>query len=537
MITSGFRAGNYTLEAPIGEGGMACVWRARHTRLGIRAAVKFLLPQFQHDRHMQTRFLAEAVRQSKLKHAHIVPVLDFFEQDGISFLVMEYIGGGSLEQRLQQQHGPLVPEEIARLAEGVLAALEYAHQQAIVHRDIKPSNIVLGENGHPYLMDFGIAKALNERPLTLPGTILGTLDYLSPEQILTPSNVDARTDIYSMGCLLYEMATGHTPFGHIAGSGHGTDFAIKEAHVHSAPPPPATYNPAVSPAVEQCLMRCLAKPAGARFQSCAALAQALLPALRPQAIPPPLPSQSSALPPPLPSRPASFLSNRYVAGALSLGSVLLLFGLIAMPGRQRTYPTSPPVSTDSPVDRTPVEPNEPNRRDASEPAAQDARSSAAGRTDALPPRPVRESPPRSLPPSPARDPVEVEHTSAPVTVLPNFGKVEADDYRPAAQQESSGRPDEGVSNYVRDVARTGTLLWQGTLHAGETLTLAANASSAGTLSGSWPPGRPVRLTLITPGCRLLESPSAANHYNRIQIQCPSTAPQPAALTLRWDLEP
>lgn len=275
-MQEGSQIGQYALVRKIGEGGMAEVWEARHIVLGNRVAVKFLLPEFARNQDLQERFLNEAKRQALLQHPNIVPAIDFFQVDGRSFFVMQYVDGQSLDDRLKKSNLPLSLHEIHSIAWDVLSALDYAHSQDIVHRDIKPANMLMDHSGRVLLMDFGIAKALREeRSMTVTGTSMGTPDYMSPEQILEPKRVNARSDIYSFGCVLYAMLAGSPPFGSEATS----QFVVQERHVRAVPPPLVFCNPEVPAQVSEVVFKCLEKSPSARYESCGAVMNALNEAL------------------------------------------------------------------------------------------------------------------------------------------------------------------------------------------------------------------------------------------------------------------
>jgi hypothetical protein len=292
-MEANFRVGQYVLERPLGEGGMAEVWLGRNIHLGTLAAVKFLSQAYAGVADIEQRFLNEGRRQGSLNHPNIIKVYGFEYVENRSFLILQFIGGESLEDLLRRT-GRLQPAEASKIAISVCGALDCAHEHSIVHRDIKPSNILLDENRTPYLGDFGIVLATNEKRVTRTGTAMGTALYMSPEQIKEPSSVDRRSDIYSLGCVLYEMFAGEPPFNP-ASSGEGdTDFTIKLAHVQQAPPPLRQKNPAMSMEIESVVMRCLAKNPAERFSSCRELRDALSAAMvgrstAPRQTPVPLP--------------------------------------------------------------------------------------------------------------------------------------------------------------------------------------------------------------------------------------------------------
>ena len=265
--------GQYALERPLGEGGMAEVWLARNLHLGTPAAVKFLNRAYAGHPEIEQRFLNEGRRQGALNHPNIVKVYGFEYVNGRSFLILQYIDGEPLD-RILKRLGRLDARETVRLITGVLNALECAHSNNIVHRDIKPSNILVDSAGFPYLGDFGIVLAMNEQRVTKAGMTMGTSYYMSPEQITNPGGVDYRADIYSIGCVIYEMLTGHTPFEPAVGSGD-TDFAVKMAHVQQTPKPLRVYDPGIKPELERVVMQCLAKDPNYRPQTCGQLRDAL----------------------------------------------------------------------------------------------------------------------------------------------------------------------------------------------------------------------------------------------------------------------
>src|SRR5258708_734555 len=285
-MTPNFRVGQYVLESPLGDGGMADVWLARNVHLGTPAAIKFLNPAFAGRSDVEQRFLNEGRRQGLLNHTNIVKVYGFEYVDDHSFLILQYVDGPALDQVLQRA-GALDPAEVLRIATGVLNALECAHNHNIVHRDIKPSNILLDASGHPYLGDFGIVLAMNEQRITTAGTVMGTAHYMSPEQINSPGTLDQRSDIYSFGCVLYEMFTGNPPF-HVPGVGDrgDTDFAAKLAHVQQTPQPLQQRNPSITPQIDHVVMRCLAKNPTQRYSNCRELRDALTAAVTYQPAPP-----------------------------------------------------------------------------------------------------------------------------------------------------------------------------------------------------------------------------------------------------------
>ena len=264
-------AGRYRLGELLGRGGMAEVYRGTDARLGRTVAVKLLRPSLANDPAFRTRFRQEAQAAAKMAHPTIVRVFDAGEETvsdpsgvevQIPFIVMEFVEGRLLRELIAD--GPLPAAEAARILHGVLTALEYSHRAGVVHRDIKPGNIMLTSAGQVKVMDFGIARAISESSATIAQTsaILGTAQYFSPEQARGEA-VDARTDLYSAGIVLYELLTGRAPFR------ADTAVAVAYQHVSEAPVPPSTLVPAVSPAMNAVVLRSLAKDRFERYQSAA----------------------------------------------------------------------------------------------------------------------------------------------------------------------------------------------------------------------------------------------------------------------------
>lgn len=254
--------GNWILEAPIASGGMGSVYRARHKTLGAPAAVKVLQPQLVDATELQERFNREAGIQARLQHPNIARVLDYHEQEGRWYLVMELLGHGCLTDRLHQSNGPIQLSQAIDWVRQALAGLAYAHQHGVVHRDIKPDNLLLDAHGQVKVADFGIARDLTLGRMTQTGTTMGTPHYMSPEQLLTPEKVDGRADVYAMGVVLYELLAGRPPY---EGSSF---FAVSQAKMQQEPPPLSELNSAVPAALEAIVRRAMARDLRQRFQSC-----------------------------------------------------------------------------------------------------------------------------------------------------------------------------------------------------------------------------------------------------------------------------
>ncbi|WP_059010131.1 Stk1 family PASTA domain-containing Ser/Thr kinase [Streptomyces specialis] len=257
--------GRYELGQVLGRGGMAEVYLAHDTRLGRTVAVKTLRADLARDPTFQARFRREAQSAASLNHPAIVAVYDTGEDyvDGISipYIVMEYVDGSTLRELLHSGR-KLLPERSLEMCIGILQALEYSHRNGIVHRDIKPANVMLTRTGQVKVMDFGIARAMGESGMTMTQTaaVIGTAQYLSPEQAKGEA-VDARSDLYSTGCLLYELLTVRPPF--IGDS----PVAVAYQHVREEPQPPSVYDPEITPDTDAIVLKALVKDPDYRYQS------------------------------------------------------------------------------------------------------------------------------------------------------------------------------------------------------------------------------------------------------------------------------
>lgn len=257
--------GQYKLEAPLGKGGMASVYRAYQASVDRYVAIKVMTPEIANDPSFVERFQREARIIAKLEHPHILPVIDFGESEGIYYIAMRYMDGGSLDDRLRQRR--LRPEEIAHYLNQIASALDYAHQKGVIHRDLKPNNVLLDRANNCYLTDFGIARIEGaERKLTATGSVMGTPAYMSPEQAMGRP-LDGRSDIYALGVMLYEMVTGRLPF-------HAdTTAALIFQHVYEAPPSARQLDPSLPEAVDWLFSRALAKAPEMRHNTAEALAR------------------------------------------------------------------------------------------------------------------------------------------------------------------------------------------------------------------------------------------------------------------------
>ena len=257
----------YEVEKPLGRGGMAQVFRGTDRVLGRTVAIKVLDQKYRNDAKFVTRFRREAQSAAGINHPNVVSVFDTGSEDGVHYIVMEYVDGETLDDILTREKA-LPPHRAVAIAEPVARALDAAHRKGMVHRDVKPGNIMLDRSGTVKVVDFGIARAAADDTLTQTGVVLGTAAYLSPEQAEGIA-VDPRSDVYSLGCVLYEMLTGTKPF-----TGDSA-VAIAYKHVQEEATPPSQVNPEVPPELEAVVMTAMAKDPDSRFASGEAMREAL----------------------------------------------------------------------------------------------------------------------------------------------------------------------------------------------------------------------------------------------------------------------
>ena len=256
----GENVGPYQVIEQLGQGGMASVYKAYHAALDRYVALKVLHLAFNEDKSFASRFQREARVVAKLEHPNIVPIYDYAEHEGRPYLVMKFIEGDTLKARMAE--GPLSSKEIEQVVETVGSALGYAHRQGVLHRDIKPSNVLISSENVMYLADFGLARIAVAGESTLSAdSIMGTPQYISPEQAMGKKDLDAKTDIYSFGVMMYEMVVGQVPFN------ADTPFSIIHDHIYTPLPLPQAVNPNVPEPVQRVLLKALAKDRDDRFGS------------------------------------------------------------------------------------------------------------------------------------------------------------------------------------------------------------------------------------------------------------------------------
>jgi eukaryotic-like serine/threonine-protein kinase len=260
-------SGRYELEELVGSGGMSSVYRAHDRLLERTVALKILHEQFTSDDAYVERFRREARAVAQLAHPNIVTVIDRGEQDGRQFIVFEYVDGMNLKE-LMTQEGPVSPGEAIELALQVARGLSFAHENGLVHRDVKPQNVLLDTDGRAKVTDFGIAHAVDVDGMTITGTIMGTSNYIAPEQARGQA-VDEQTDVYSLGCVLYELLAGDVPF-------EGDNFvAVAMRHVNDPVPSVRDLRPDVPPRLDWAIQQAMAKDHHERFDSMADFAAEL----------------------------------------------------------------------------------------------------------------------------------------------------------------------------------------------------------------------------------------------------------------------
>src|SRR5919204_3759053 len=257
----------YVIERPLGRGGMAQVYEGRDSVLGRTVAIKVLAAQYAGDQAFVARFRREARAAAALNHPSVVSVFDTGSEDSVHYIVMERVDGRTLADVLAEE-GPLPPRRAAEIAAAAAEALAFAHEAGLVHRDVKPGNIMITRDGSVKVMDFGIARAVSADSLTQTTAVFGTASYFSPEQA-RGERVDHRSDIYSLGVVLYEMLSGRPPFR------GESPVAVAFKHVSEEPPPLRAVAPGVSSALEGVAMRALAKDPADRWGSAALMARDL----------------------------------------------------------------------------------------------------------------------------------------------------------------------------------------------------------------------------------------------------------------------
>ncbi len=405
QLQPGENLGPYQVIGQVGKGGMATVYKAFHAATNRYVALKVLPEQLTDQPQFVERFRQEAQTIANLQHPHILPVFDYGESDGRMYMVMRYLDTGTLTERIKAR--PLTLKEIGRFIEQLVDALGYAHAQNVVHRDIKPSNALVDAQDNLFLTDFGIAKILERQTrFTETGAMMGTPDYMSPEQA-QGMRVDQRSDIYSVGIILYEMVTGHVPFE------AETPLAVVLKHISEPLPPPTTLKPDLSPDIERVILKALAKKPEDRFATCAEFLDAWREALTlaehgatsapaREMVPPPPPPTEAKTPKDKISQPPTGRNDLgLIVGCLGglavLACVLVVGGGWAMaslgPSLGNLFPTQVARATGPAITRPPEIGVTP---EAATPVVIRPTSAVATVPPALPPTPTMPAPPEAF---------------------------------------------------------------------------------------------------------------------------------------------
>ena len=322
-------AGRYALQELVGAGGMSSVYRAHDELLDRHVALKILHPTYREDEAAVERFRREAQAVAQLSHPNVVTVIDRGEEDGHQFIVFEYVDGDTLKEHLERS-GPLPVGEAVRIAIDVGEALAYAHRNGIVHRDVKPQNVLLNGNGAAKVTDFGIARSVDvDKGVTQTGTVIGTGDYIAPEQASGQPVVPA-SDVYGLGCVLFELLTGSPPFS-------GTGFVdVAMQHIHSPVPAVRERRADVPPRLAAAVERALAKDPAGRFESMDAFVDELRAspaqprATAEEAATTVLPRAAPAPARPPPARPTARRQRRRIPLAPILAGLVIVAGVAAL---------------------------------------------------------------------------------------------------------------------------------------------------------------------------------------------------------------
>lgn len=340
----GSQVGDYQVVGTLGAGGMGKVYKVRSLISDRIEAMKVLLPDLVTEPELADRFLREIKVQASLEHPNIAALHSAIRVENQLLMLMEFVEGTTLEQKLRG--GPLPVAEAVDYMRQVLSALEYAHAHGVIHRDLKPANMMLTPSGVVKLMDFGIAKASTDRRLTMTGTTMGSLYYMSPEQIQGSAGLDPRSDLYSLGVSLYELVTGKRPFD------GDSQYAIMAAHLEKTPVPPITVDPRLPQLLNDVILMSVMKDPAARFQTAGAFRNAL------GNISTPAPTVAAAAPaaPVEPAAPRSKRGLWMAAGALACA--LALIGVIEF-GPKRGMkaaqdPVTPPTASTQPAKNDPA---------------------------------------------------------------------------------------------------------------------------------------------------------------------------------------
>jgi serine/threonine-protein kinase len=412
----GSRVGDYEVLEVLGSGGMGQVYKVRNVISGRVEAMKVLLPDLEGNAELADRFTREIKLQASLDHPNIAALHTTLRLDNQLLMLTEYVEGVTIEAALRSGRIPI--DKAIDYTAQVLSALSYAHARGVVHRDIKPANMIVTPSGVVKLMDFGIAKMVVDRKLTQTGSTVGSLYYMSPEQIQGAVDLDPRSDLYSLGISLYEMVTGARPFQ------GDSEYSIMAAHLETNPPPPIQLDPNLPPALSEIILMALEKDPAQRFQTADAFRAALL-SVR-GSVQQPVAAFAEApvvaLPPPPPPAARSHRGLYIALGSLATIAVIIA-AVTQIPKFRRTAAESAPAAAVSaPAQQAPAEPP-PAATPSPAPAPAETQPASqppvapAPATRAAPPA-ARRAPAAAAAPAPAQQPVEQQPVSPPPQAPP-----------------------------------------------------------------------------------------------------------------------
>ena len=416
----GSRVGDYEVLEVLGSGGMGQVYKVRNVISDRVEAMKVLLPDLEGNAELADRFTREIELQASLDHPNIAALHTALRLDNQLLMLREYVEGVTIEAALRSGRIPI--DKAIDYTAQVLSALSYAHARGVVHRDLKPANMIITPSGVVKLMDFGIAKMVVDRKVTQTGSTVGSLYYMSPEQVKGAADLDPRTDLYSLGISLYEMVTGARPFQ------GDSEYSIKAAQLETNPPPPIQLDPNLPPALSEIILMSLEKDPAQRFQTADAFRAALLSVRGSVQQPVAAPAEAPvvALPPPPPPAARSHRGLYIALGSLATIAVIIA-AVTQIPKFRHTAAESAPAAVASaPAQQAPAEPPPAETQPASQPV-----SPAPAAKAALPA--VRRAAPAA--PSPAQQPVEQQPVSPPPQAPPQQASPAPADAAKAEQLE------------------------------------------------------------------------------------------------------
>ena len=363
--------GSFKILDKLGEGGMGTVYLGIDLMLDRRVALKMLRPDLARDAQIVERFRSEAVTLARISHPRVATLYSFFRDHDQLFMVMEYVPGKTLD-RVLSEDGAMPPDRAVPVFCQALDGIDHAHRLGIIHRDLKPGNLMLLADGTIKVMDFGIARVLGTSRLTRTGRLVGTVEYMSPEQV-RGREAGVSSDIYSLGIVLFEMLTGRVPF-------HAeSEYELMRAQLEDAPPPPRTFAPGIPPALEAAVLRALAKDPAARFPTAsdfraALLSQAFTAPAEARVIPGAPALKATRLADAQPARPASsqrrlsraagilWSNSKYYAGAAALLAIAAIVALVLVGS-----PQNKPAAESKPL-QAPQEEQRPTQHPTTTPA-------------------------------------------------------------------------------------------------------------------------------------------------------------------------